>query len=193
MVEVIKIYGLYKGDELLAKGTLEQIAEEENVAVTTLRHYSHKGYQKKHNSVGRRFVNELASFRQERKQCERCGEVLSLNSRYFDKSLVGGGRAKYDQYCKCCSELAEEEKKLGLYKPLKDKDRVDKASLFPKIDLDAIDSKIGSGPQFGPDPKKNNICPTCSSKMNVVDAKTYFCKSCLLEYNKNGKVIAPIY
>ena len=44
-LEVAKEYALYKGDELLVIGTVNEIAEEMGIAVSTVYFYKSKAYQ----------------------------------------------------------------------------------------------------------------------------------------------------
>lgn len=43
----MRIYALYKGEELLSTGTMYQIAEEMNVKLRTIRYYQTVGYKKR--------------------------------------------------------------------------------------------------------------------------------------------------
>lgn len=45
----MKEYCLYKGEDILHFGTIEEIAEKEGVKPTTIEHYKYPAYQRKSN------------------------------------------------------------------------------------------------------------------------------------------------
>jgi hypothetical protein len=51
-----KIYALYKGETLLADGTVNEIAEKMGVKISTVRYYKTNAYQRRSKYVDKRRV-----------------------------------------------------------------------------------------------------------------------------------------
>lgn len=49
-------YALYKGDELLGVGTIDELAEELGIKPKTVRHYGYPGYKRRTSEKARRLV-----------------------------------------------------------------------------------------------------------------------------------------
>jgi DNA-binding NarL/FixJ family response regulator len=51
-----KIYALYKGETLLADGTVNEIAEKMGVKISTVRYYKTNAYQRRSKHIDKRRV-----------------------------------------------------------------------------------------------------------------------------------------
>ena len=102
----MKTYALYKNDDLIATGTVSELAEMQGVKESTILFYGSPTYAKRIKNNGLSLVDITP---EEEKICPGCSEEKPLSQFYKRKS-----NNTTQSYCKECTKAAKKKKRYTL-------------------------------------------------------------------------------